>query len=921
MIEPGTIVELRILNVVDDPRYPPFTISGYLHAARLDDLADAALHWTSKAEGCYVTINPVDPALLARAANRVAKKPKHTTSDAEIARRIALVFDADPKRPAGVSATDAEKVLALKKINQLIAEFERRGWPAPILADSGNGYHARYRIDLPNDEASTALLKAVLQAAHEMFSDERVTIDAALFNPARIIKLYGSMARKGDSTTDRPHRSACVLSAAPVFEVVPRELLESFATEHKPEAVKPNHQPNRERFKVAVPASGQNTGISPGDDFEAKASWESILEPHDWAKAHTTKDVTYWLRPGKDRGQSATTGHNAGLHVFTSSAPPFEANGNYSKFGAYTVLNHGGDFAAAARALAKEGYGTPSPKPSGAPAAAPEETQAQTLLRLASVATLFHDPTRRAFAAIPVKGHVEVHVVQSSEFRRWLKRLFYAEQSRPPAAQAFQDALGIIEARAEEGTTEPVHVRVAGDSDRIFIDLADADWRVVEITAAGWRLMDQPPARFRRARGMLPLPMPQRGGSLEKLKDFTNCALGDFILIVAWLAAALRPTGPYPVLVLTGEQGSAKSTLARLIKRLIDPNVATVRSSPRDERDLAIAASNSWVPSFDNASVMPPWLSDALCRLSTGGGFATRELYSDDEERIFDAQRPIILNGISDFVDRADLMDRSIFVHLTPILDAARRDERQIWESFEAAAPLILGALLDAAAAGMAALPTLKGTSWPRMADFAKFGEAVSSALAYPPGEFLESYRDNRRAAIETALDDSPVAAAVRALLARTRVDGLTARAPGCWAGTASELLEELDGVVTDKVRESKRWPKSPRGMAGAVRRLAPQLRMVGVNVVFHRQGKDRTRIIEITPTESADNQPSAPSVPSAARGNKGQTADDRDGQPPATVRQPSANLPCETSLADEADEADGSLRPFSAGPREIIEL
>ena len=233
VVEPGMVVELRILGAVDNPKYPAFTVSGYFDHDHLNELAKAAIEWTSKAEGCYVTINAVNPDLLARAANRVVTKPKHTTTDDDIVRRIGLVFDADPHRPAGVSATDAEKALARERIDQLVDHLTQRGWPAPILIDSGNGYHARYKIDLANNDGSLALIVAVLKAASAMFSDDRVTIDTSLSNAARIIKLPGTMARKGDSTDARPHRRSEVISA-PDYQIVTVEHLEKFAAEHTP---------------------------------------------------------------------------------------------------------------------------------------------------------------------------------------------------------------------------------------------------------------------------------------------------------------------------------------------------------------------------------------------------------------------------------------------------------------------------------------------------------------------------------------------------------------------------------------------------------------------------------------------------------------------------------------------------------------
>src|SRR5262249_19916046 len=153
---------------------------------------------------------------------------------------------------------------------------------------------------------------------------------------------------------------------------------------------------------------------------------------------------------------------------------------------------------------------------------------------------------------------------------------------------------------------------------------------------------------------MRALPAPARGGSIERLAGLVNVAAGELVLLAAWLGAALCPSGPYPVLVLVGEAGSAKSTLARLARILIDPHASPIVAEPKDPRDLMISASNAHVVAIDNITVLWSWLSDALCRLSTGGGFATRTLYSNDEETFLDAVRPAILTGISDFVHHDD---------------------------------------------------------------------------------------------------------------------------------------------------------------------------------------------------------------------------------------------------------------------------
>src|SRR5262249_14350570 len=155
-----------------------------------------------------------------------------------------------------------------------------------------------------------------------------------------------------------------------------------------------------------------------------------------------------------------------------------------------------------------------------------------------------------------------------------------------------------------------------------------------------------------------------------------NDGNAHFVLAVSFMLAAMRERGPYPVLDLVGEHGSAKSTFARVLRKLIDPNSASLRALPREDRDLFIAANNGHLLVFDNVSKMPDWISDTLCRLATGGGFATRQLYSDGDEALFDAMRPIILNGIEDIIERPDLADRAIFLTLESIDDERRKPEK-----------------------------------------------------------------------------------------------------------------------------------------------------------------------------------------------------------------------------------------------------
>jgi hypothetical protein len=393
-------------------------------------------------------------------------------------------------------------------------------------------------------------------------------------------------------------------------------------------------------------------------------------------------------------------------------------------------------------------------------------TQADLLIKVSEGAELFRSPDSSAFADIDVNGHRETWPVRSKGFRRWLARRFFEETRGAPNSEALQSALSVIEARAHFDAPElEVFVRVGGVDGRIYLDLGDENWRAVEIDTTGWRVIDKPPVRFRRAAGMKSLPEPVRGGSVEALREFLNVRSDHyFVLAVAWLIAALRHSGPYPVLVLSGEQGSAKSTFSTILRALVDPNTAPLRALPREDHDFFIAASNGHVLIFDNVSGLPPWISDTLCRLATGGGFAVRQLYTDQDEVLFDACRPMILNGIEDIVARPDLADRAIFLTLEPISEEQRRPEQELLAEFESKRALILGALLDAVARGLRQLPHVRLDRLPRMADFARWSTACETAI-WPAGTFWTAYSSNRDEAVTDVIEADPVANTVRTLM------------------------------------------------------------------------------------------------------------------------------------------------------------
>ena len=227
LTEPGQVVELRVLGVNGKKR----TDSGYFND--FGKLAQAAISYDGRAEGLYFTINPVNPDLLARANNRVKTFADHTTSDPDILKRITLPIDFDPVRPAGISANAVEKRASLERAWACRTWLAAQGWPEPVFADSGNGAHLLYALDLPNNAQSSDLVKHCLLALSSLFSDEQVKVDTSTGNASRIFKLYGTLARKGDSTTERPHRRAVILSAPAQRQSVSQAQLEALAAEFR----------------------------------------------------------------------------------------------------------------------------------------------------------------------------------------------------------------------------------------------------------------------------------------------------------------------------------------------------------------------------------------------------------------------------------------------------------------------------------------------------------------------------------------------------------------------------------------------------------------------------------------------------------------------------------------------------------------
>lgn len=471
---------------------------------------------------------------------------------------------------------------------------------------------------------------------------------------------------------------------------------------------------------------------------------------------------------------------------------------------------------------------------------------AQVLVILANSGDFFHDSHRVAYVSFSVDGNTETMPVRSSDFRLYLQRQYYRTLQKVANSQALSDALGVLEARALfDGPMMPVFIRVAEQGGKVYLDLVDPSWRVVEIIpGGGWALKKDSPVKFIRRPGMLPLPEPQPGGSIDELRPFLNLPEGEtgdtaWRLLVSWLVMAFRPTGPYAILSLHGPQGCCKTTLARMLRALIDPNSSPLRAEPKEVRDLLIWARNSWTLGLDNLTKLPQWLSDGLCRLATGGGFATRTLYTDGDESIFEAMRPVILTAINTVGTSHDLSDRQILVELKPMEDTERREELEIWRSFEAAWPRILGALLDGVSTALFRQEFLKLSRLPRMADFAKFATAAEEAWGWDDGSFVAAYDANRAGIVQASIDSDLVASTLCQFMERRNE----------WEGTASDLLDELKALLPEdvlklKIGKTYAFPQLANVLTRRLRKAEVFLKQRGITIAKGRDALERNILI-----------------------------------------------------------------------------
>jgi hypothetical protein len=443
--------------------------------------------------------------------------------------------------------------------------------------------------------------------------------------------------------------------------------------------------------------------------------------------------------------------------------------------------------------------------------------------------------------AIPATGPKVVAMLKGSRtsLRALLAREFFARTGKAATQQALADALLVIEGIAQEEEPSRLFMRCAQHEGALWLDLGDQTGRAVKVTGAGWTAEDEPPVLFKRTALTGALPEPQPGGDLGALWGWLNVSEADRPLVAAELVARLFSDQPHVVLAIFGEHGTGKTTATKILALLTDPSPVPVRKPPRDAESWVTAASGSWVVALDNLSDIPPWLSDSICRASTGEGDVRRQLYANKDLAVFAFRRCVIFNGIDVGALAPDLADRALPVTLTRIADEDRKDEETFWAEWDEAHPKLLGAILNLAVKVMASRGKLGKP--PRMADYARILAAADAALST---EGLARYALQSTLLAADGLSGDSFGVSIQ--------DAVT----GPFEGTSADLLRLVTPGNPDW-HAPKDWPKDARAVTGRMSRLAPPLRKVGWTVTdLGRGGHDKAVRWAISPPPADEDGP-----------------------------------------------------------------
>ena len=796
------LTEIRIL------RTDQGTVSGYFD--NVEALVDQAALYDGK-YNVFMTLNQVKSELLIRSPNKLTIHAKQTTSDADIAKIKNILIDVDSMRPTGVSATNKEKAEAKKLAERIKDYLKEHGFPEPFEADSGNGYHLILPVDLENTPENVQLLKKFLEALSFRFSTNTAEVDRTTYNPARITKLYGTVACKGENTEERPHRRSELLYAPEQIVAATAEQIKAVA-DSLPEVCQ--QIPKANGTKWNIPELIEKHGL----DLAYEKKWGGkhtiyVFGTCPWNSEHT--NAAAFIIQFDNGAVSAGCHHNGCQGEDWQSLKTL--------LGETTVME-------AIEAIADSSTADKEPA-----------KQSDVILDLLSDCTLLHGNDGEEYASVEIEKKLYVFKLKTTKFKQFMLKRYYEAKKTAPGSEAVNQALEILAMKANFSDEEIEMNRRVGVSEdgKYYYDLLH-DSRYVQMTTTGCSIVTNPDVYFFQPKNMGRQVEPDFNAQPKDLIDLIGKHFRikndqDVILFASYLVSCLIPGIPHPILILFGEKGSSKSTSMRMLKKIVDPARQDVLAMPSANSDLAVVLTNHYMPCFDNLTYLSVEKSNMLCMAATGGAISKRTLYTDSDETILEIKRCVVLNGINIVANQPDLLDRSITMELSRISTDDRLPENVIWNTFNADLPKIMGSIFNILSAAITRRQNLQLEKVGRMADFSYWGYAIAEAMGKNGQEFLEAYLLNQNGVNEEALASNPVATAVIALL----------RGKYSWSGSVTQLLRELEMTAMQEQinTHQKIWPADANVLSKRLKEVKSNLEEIGVLYEIRHAG-DYKKII-----------------------------------------------------------------------------
>lgn len=456
---------------------------------------------------------------------------------------------------------------------------------------------------------------------------------------------------------------------------------------------------------------------------------------------------------------------------------------------------------------------------------------------------LFHDQYKTPYAAVISGDHIESLPLGSKRFKNYICGAYYEQFNSVPNHESITGAISVLKYKAEfKGPMIPLHLRVASsDGNDILYDLTDAGWNTIRVTPEGWNI-EKSPIIFRRYSNQLAQVLPSRKYQDDIFDRFMNLLNikdnNNKLLLKCYIIALFVPGIQKAILMLHGDQGSAKTTLQELIKTLVDPSCILTLAFPRDTNEFIQELAHNYIAYFDNVSNIPEWVSDILCRAVTGSGFSKRMLFSDDDDIIYNFKRCIGFNGINLAATKADLLDRGLIIQLSKISKDKRRENKEIWAEFEMIRPQLLGYIFDILVKVLATISGVKLTELARMADFAKVCETISRCMGNDPDAFIKAYDRNLQLQTEQILESNIIAPVIVKFMDDKQE----------WIGSATELLAGMESLAAKmKVNtKSRTWPKGPQILIRRLNEVKATLEEVKIFITRGLDNKSKIKTVEI---------------------------------------------------------------------------